>query len=337
MIGNVANLVRWEWFKLSRRWMPWILLAIMVLFSQLVVWASVNGYQKAERQTGPTINLGTRGSGQSITLNCKEIDAVPPRSLPPGVQGQALQAGCAQWNAAHQLELQRLRNNFTIPGALTAAVTIGEGIGVFLLAILTASVIGTEYGWGTLRSLLSKGPGRWQVLLAKLVLLLLVLAGAFVVVMALAGLSSTIANRMAVAGVAPTATWPDVADTFGRMWVALLPYVALAAFFSVLTGSSAAGIGISLAYQFGEQIGVAIMINLVDWFLTVSEYLLARNVNAWVQGGLSPGERGFLSGGAGALPGPGHGLIVLLCYTVVLLALAFWLFQRRDVKGSSGG
>ena len=336
-MASVANLVRWEWFKLSRRWMPWVLLAVMVLFSQLVVWASVNGYQRTERQTGATINLGSRGNRQSITLDCRTIGATPPGSLPPAVTGEALQAGCAQWNTAHLQELQQLRNNFTIPGALNSALGVSESVGVFLLAILTASVIGTEYGWGTLRSVLAKGTGRWQVLGAKLLLMGLVLAVAFLMVMALAGASSAIASPRAGEGLAPTVAWPDVARTFGRMWVALLPYMALAALFSVLTGSAAAGIGISLAYQFGEQIGVAILINLVDWFHYVADYLPARNVAAWVQGGQSPGERGFFAGAAGTLPGPIHGLIVLLFYTLALGALAFWLFQRRDVKGAGGG
>ena len=31
MIVEVLSLVRWEWFKLRRRWMPWILLAILAL------------------------------------------------------------------------------------------------------------------------------------------------------------------------------------------------------------------------------------------------------------------------------------------------------------------
>ena len=65
--------------------------------------------------------------------------------------------------------------------------------------------------------------------------------------------------------------------------------------------------------------------------------VLARNVSAWVQGGLSSGDRGFFSGAGGPMPDQVHGLLVLLAYTVALTAIAFWLFQRRDVKGPSGG
>ena len=45
MIAELANLVRWEWFKLQRRWMPWILLAVLVLVTQLSIlgtWFAFN-------------------------------------------------------------------------------------------------------------------------------------------------------------------------------------------------------------------------------------------------------------------------------------------------------
>ena len=35
MIVHVLRLTRWEWFKLRKRWMPWILLAIAVALTQL--------------------------------------------------------------------------------------------------------------------------------------------------------------------------------------------------------------------------------------------------------------------------------------------------------------
>jgi uncharacterized SAM-binding protein YcdF (DUF218 family) len=49
VIGNIANLGRWEWFKLSRRWMLWILLAFAILFAQLAVWAQFFSYQNLQR------------------------------------------------------------------------------------------------------------------------------------------------------------------------------------------------------------------------------------------------------------------------------------------------
>ena len=37
---RIATLTRWEWFKLRRRWLPWILLAVMVALGQLIFWVA---------------------------------------------------------------------------------------------------------------------------------------------------------------------------------------------------------------------------------------------------------------------------------------------------------
>ena len=40
MIAQVLRLTRWEWFKLRKRWMPWILLAVAVAITQLSIWGT---------------------------------------------------------------------------------------------------------------------------------------------------------------------------------------------------------------------------------------------------------------------------------------------------------
>ena len=40
MIAPSLFLIRWEWFKLRRRWMPWILLAVILAFTQIPYWAA---------------------------------------------------------------------------------------------------------------------------------------------------------------------------------------------------------------------------------------------------------------------------------------------------------
>ena len=38
MAMQVAMLTRWEWFKLRRRWVPWIVLGFVLLLLQLIFW-----------------------------------------------------------------------------------------------------------------------------------------------------------------------------------------------------------------------------------------------------------------------------------------------------------
>ena len=52
MIPRIANLSLWEWFKLRRRWMLWILLVFAILFAQLAVWGSFFSYQNLQSTGG---------------------------------------------------------------------------------------------------------------------------------------------------------------------------------------------------------------------------------------------------------------------------------------------
>ena len=60
--------------------------------------------------------------------------------------------------------------------------------------ILAASIPGTEYGWGTLRTVLVRGVGRWQLLAAKTLVIALVSVGLSATVLAIVGVASVIAT-----------------------------------------------------------------------------------------------------------------------------------------------
>ena len=40
MIMLVLRLIRWELFKVRKRWMPWMLLGIVVAITQLGLWGN---------------------------------------------------------------------------------------------------------------------------------------------------------------------------------------------------------------------------------------------------------------------------------------------------------
>ena len=48
MIVPVLRLTRWEWFKLRKRWMPWILLFIAVVIAQSFLWSSYISYETTD-------------------------------------------------------------------------------------------------------------------------------------------------------------------------------------------------------------------------------------------------------------------------------------------------
>ena len=58
--------------------------------------------------------------------------------------------------------------------------------------------------------------------------------------------------------------------------------------------------------------------------------MLVRNISAWT------GAAGGFPG-TGALPDAAQAIMVLGVGTLLLGGIAFWLFERRDVQGATGG
>lgn len=345
MISEVANLIHWEWFKLSRRWMPWILLFILVAVSQIFIIANAYGFEHHARNPGVmTLHLGGRNA---VSINCNDVVAgttptLPPGTiLPPPLANGGLVTQCQQFLAGQPATLQSERAAFSLPGGLVNSLGIAEGIGGYLLIILTASIIGSEYGSGTYRAALSGGVGRRRYLASKLGLLFLYTAGGLIVMMVLAAVTSAIAGALTVhaANVGPASfTWIDVPEALGRMWVGIVAYTVLAFAATVLTASTAGGMAIGLVYGLVESILVAIFSDLFSWFHTVADYLFSRNVDGWVSGGPGMAHAGasIATNATGLLPGQWHAFAVVAVYMVVLAGLAFWSFTRRDVKGPAG-
>jgi len=321
VIGNVANLSRWEWFKLRRRWMLWILLVFAILFAQLAVWGQFFSYR----------NLQTTGGELTVPASLQQQQGRAPRTVACNdlLSGDPARQ-CRQQAATLPARLVRAYQGFTLPGSVSTALGIVQTLALILIAILTASAIGIDYGAGTLRSVLTQGVGRWPYLVAKIITLAVIALIGLVAALATVAVSSLIAA--AIAGAPPdgagTATWSDAGIALWKAWSSTLPYLALTTFVTVFARSSAAGMAIGLGYYFAEQLIVALFSNLFSWFQNVADFFLVRNISGWI------GGSGGLAGGA--LPDQAHALVVLAFYTLVLGGVAFWLFERRDVQGATG-
>lgn len=292
MITDVLSLTRWEWYKLRHRWMPWILLAIIALLVQVNFWVSYALFRGGERA------MAEGGESGNVTVSTSD----------------------------QFLEM------FAFPTSLANGLIAGRGFGVILVMILAASLIGSEYGWGALRTVLTKGTGRWPLLTSKLLLLAGLSVGALIVATAALAVSSVIAlSTLDAAWVAASADWSGLGIGFGKAVYGMLPYVALAVFAAVLTSSSGAAIGISLGYWFAESILVGVLMQF-DWFERIDVFILGRAVSGWMESSAG----GISFGTAAKLPDATQAFLVLAGYVVVLTTAAFWLFQRRDVAGAKG-
>ena len=345
-----ANLVRWEWFKLQRRWMPWILLAVLVLVTQL----SILGAWFAFNLSGNVANSFSSDAAsrlQALDLDCGDIlEGRGPsvsRLQGPGVsQAQAeemlreMEDACRRQRESRQRLLGGTYSLITPPGSVALAVGAGQSIGFILAAILTASVMGVEHSWGTVRPLLVRGVERWQMLASKLAMLALVIAAAFLVTGVLATISGLLLRGFisGAEGLVNNYSWGNVAETTAKAWFTTLPAAALVCLVVVVTRSTTAGIGIGFVYYILEPIVVAISTGFFDRFQGVRDFLLVYNIGAFMAaGGTSEGGNPVFSIGAGAggAPGEMQSFLVIAAYTLVLGGVAFYLFHRRDIPGAT--
>ena len=355
MIVPVLRLTRWEWFKLRKRWMPWILLGIVAIVTQISVWGSFSAYQSSRAPLAAEFSASFESSVThpdggliELSVHCgNTLDQTVPQEVLSRLsdEDRARLDEEIGWElrrcaglSVRESHRQEARGRFVLPDSLANALGVAHYIGLLLVMILGASTVGAEYGWGTLRTALTKGTSRWQFLGAKsLSLVLLSVAGLLVVSLTVV-VSSLIAASLTLGdggGLVGAGQWSTVAVMFGKATYVLVAYAILALFLTVLTSSSSMGIAMSLAYYFVELILGRILGDLFPWFDNVSDFLIGFNTAAWMS------ETGVVTT-EGSLfpvsdpPGELHAFLVLLAYIVVLGAAAFWLFQRRDVAGARG-
>lgn len=348
MIGHVLTLTRWEWFKLHRRRMPWILLLIAIAIAQLVFWSTYAFVQSggpANQTRLGLVSTATDTAGESVTLDltCGDIgdmregdfpvdlERFPPRERENIVRDLQRFAEDCEYVIGQS---ESIRQSMIPPHSLRVSLhSTLAFFGVILMMILSASIPGAEYGWGTLRTVLVRGVGRWQLLASKTLVIGLVSLGLSLVVLVTVGVASVIASLTLEGGeLVSYGEWSDLAKSFGKLIYTYVPYAALAVLMSVLTSSSGMGIAISVGYYVIEQIVVGILANF-DWFEGVSTFVLGRAASGW----MDVDEFSFGPGGIGALPDDLPAAMVMLGYIVILGGLAFWLFQRKDVAGAKGG
>ena len=352
MITDILRMTRWELFKLRKRWMPWVLLAITAAISQLFLWGFFIAYQNDDIISESSIGYSVEnedGEHEFVEFSCeailddRELDSLLVR-LPEDQRADARRfAELSREQCADQAQLKDWsREIFVLPSSLANGLGFIQSIAVFALTIMAVSSMGVEYGWGTLRTALTRGTGRWQFLGAKaLSLVLMAVAGLLFLSLALV-VSSLLAAWLTLGdgrGLADFGEWSTVGIVFGKLVYALLPYIVLGLFFSVLTSSSGPAISLGMGYIVVELILVGVLSNLFDWFGTVSDYMLGPNVAAWMvdEGARVTVGDATLIGSAGAgLPSPLHGFLVVTAYIVIVSALTLRLFHHKDIAGAKG-
>jgi ABC-2 type transport system permease protein len=217
-----------------------------------------------------------------------------------------------------------------LAGNLVEGFPFFGGVIALMLGVLG---LGSEYGWGTLKTLFIQREGRLHVFGAKLLALGAVLVPFVLSVFALgAGASYVIALREGVA-----VEWPSawlVVRAMGAGWLILAVWASFGLLLAAVSRGTSLAIGVGILYALVIEGLISAFADAVSFLEPVTEFFLRANAYSLVKGlGLSVSEAA--GNGPGSFSGPyvatGQALLVLVAYMMAFLALSGLLLRRRDV------
>jgi ABC-type transport system involved in multi-copper enzyme maturation permease subunit len=217
-----------------------------------------------------------------------------------------------------------------LAGNLVEGFPFFGGVIALMLGVLG---LGSEYGWGTLKTLFIQREGRLRVFGAKLLALGAVLVPFVLSVFVLgAGASYVIALREGVA-----VDWPSawlVVRAMGAGWLILAVWASFGLLLAAVSRGTSLAIGVGILYALVIEGLISAFADAVSFLEPVTEFFLRANAYSLVKGlGLSVSEAA--GNGPGAFSGPyvatGQALLVLVLYMGVFLTLSGLLLRRRDV------
>ena len=211
----------------------------------------------------------------------------------------------------------------TFPGAYDLILSFLFGLGGLFAVIYGAAIAGSEWTWGTLKTAVVRGESRSRYLLTTFAAIAVVLAiGLFVtfvigVVAAAAG--ATIAG-IGLDGIGDAAVLGGLPEDFVRGWIALTATAALGFAVATLARSQLAGIGVGIAFYFGETFAGIFLPDVVRY--------MPFHLSAAAVGG----------GGFGGPPDPaalsvGTALVLVTVWLVGSLVVAAGFSERAEITG----
>jgi ABC-2 type transport system permease protein len=221
-----------------------------------------------------------------------------------------------------------------LPSAVPGHVLTGYPMwGGALIVVLGALYLGSEYGWGTVKTMLSNRPGRFTFYLAQLATLVTALAGLVVVDFLLSGLVSVLIARSADAAPDLPAAG-DVVRAMAAGWLILIMWCAFGGGLAILIRGTALSIGLGLVWVLAIESLIRGTASLVGAIGEVEKVLPGVNAGSLVSAlGASTGLSGSAAGtGVAAVVGGGQALWVVVLYALAFAAAGAAVLRWRDVQ-----
>jgi|WetSurMetagenome_2_1015567.scaffolds.fasta_scaffold17209_5 ABC-2 type transport system permease protein len=291
----MIRLIRAEIFKLRKRSMTYILLAILVGFIVLILSIS----QATVLNSTTAVTIDNNGVSSTTVMPVVAADV-------------------------HFLE-----------DIITSVMSILGSVGMILAVVLVANGMGSEYSWNTIRPYLLCSESRLKMFTAKLITAgIFIITGMIIGVFTAVLLGALFTAIRGFSWELSSGTVSFIGRellTFTRTLYVMLPYILLAFLFTVLGRSTAAGIGFGIGASVLESIITGLLSMTHGWLAKIPQYLLSTNIQTI--NALSQSSLKLTMGTNTQITSTPHAFIVLAIYCVVFIAVSFIIFQKRDVTG----
>jgi hypothetical protein len=222
--------------------------------------------------------------------------------------------------------IQAMKNFVTFPQAYDRMLDFMLRFGGLLALLYGASIAGSEWGWGTFKSAVARGESRIGYMLSSFASVGLVVAIGLLVGYVIAVVAAFVGANLAgvsTSGLSDSATLGQLPLSLLRVWISVLEEAALGFTIATLARSQLAGIGVGIAFYFGESFAGLLLPDYVQ-YMPFAAANAAANIN------VSSGALG--NGTSAALPAD-QALVMVAVWLVGALVVTALFSNRAEIAG----
>jgi ABC-type transport system involved in multi-copper enzyme maturation permease subunit len=217
----------------------------------------------------------------------------------------------------------------TFPGAYDRILQFITGLGGLFAVIYGAAIAGSEWSWGTLKGAVARGESRVRYTLMTYVTVAVMIGFGLLLTFAVGILAAIVGAHLAnvsTSGLTDSATLSGLPERLGRGWFAIIEEGALGFTIATLARSQLAGIGMGIAFYFGEGFASLFLPDQVKFLpFSVANASLAT-------ASTTSGGGGAFSGGASSLPAD-QALFFVAVWLIGALIVAALFADRAEITG----
>ncbi len=230
------------------------------------------------------------------------------------------------------------RGNLFLPRGWLVGLTLFSFFAAFFWPVLGGTWAGNEYGWGTIRTILTRRPYRIQHVLATLAILTAGVGVGILAVLAVATVGSLAISELTGNPAWISSIWSGtfflvLIKGFLAAWFVSTFYLLFAYAAATIARSAAVGIGVGIGGTFAQLILTRIFSSLGGIWNDISlqfPFTYASNMITRVVGGQLIAGSGLASVDPGT-PSATASVIALLIYAAIFLGATLVVVRTRDV------